>query len=108
MELSPDPPSTLLVGCLPVKELLDLWLNWKHRSVSEVSIMDTSMILVPRPYGAGVLNLRLTLLADHTRNRPITAHSRVWVPNNRSISEGAFARSMQGISSWVNSLSFCL
>jgi hypothetical protein len=71
-------------------------------------MMHITTFLVSRPYRAGVLNLSLTLFADHTRNRPITAHSRVWFLNNLSIPEGAFTRSVQGISSWVDSLSFCL
>jgi hypothetical protein len=61
--------------------------------------MHITTFLLLRPYWAEVLNLWLTLLADHTHNRPITAHSRACSPNNFSISEGDFVRSVQGISS---------
>jgi hypothetical protein len=70
--------------------------------------MHITTFLVLSPYWIVVLNLWLTLLADHTRDRPLTAHSGVWFPNNLSILEGVFARSVQGISSWVDSLSFYL
>jgi hypothetical protein len=70
--------------------------------------MHITKFLVLSPYWSEVLNLWLTLLADHTRNRPITAHSWACSLNNLSISVGVFARSVQGISSWVDSLSCCL